>query len=116
MFTIECTYQPSASGLIFLPNDAGGAYRCDLHVHFEPLARYRAEPDVGAGVSYEVGIASVEMLDHRDRKVADKARILRGSALKAARAFLDRYCPDEMWSQADSEAAYHFDGSGRWAA
>jgi hypothetical protein len=113
-FEIACTYQPTAFGLIFLPPDTDGAYECDLRVSFEPLAYYPAEPDVGAGADFDARITSVEMLDGRDDTNEDGTpcqtpwRTLEGDARKAAEAFLDAHCRDDMWAEAEAEttAAY----------
>lgn len=122
-FEIACTYQPIASGLIFLPADLDSAYGCDLRVHFEPLAYYPAEPDIGAGPDFDARITTIEMLDDRDsvdedgRPCRTPWRVLEGDARKAAEAFLDAHCREAMWAEAEAEtAAAYVDAVYRRAA
>lgn len=110
-FEIACTYQPTASGLIFLPIDTDGAQDCDLRVSIKPLAYYPAEPDIGAGADFDFAIAVIEMFDHRDDRNDDGSlcetpwRVLDGAARRAAETFLDTHCREAMEDEAEAECA-----------
>lgn len=105
MFEIACTYQPSASGYTFHPEDADSDYQCDLRVSFQPLAYYPAEPDVGAGADFNFDIEAIEVADHDGgqtwRRLEDDERA-------AAERFLDRHHRDEMYDAAERETAAAF--------
>lgn len=114
-FEIACTYQPTAFGLIFLPIDIESDYLCDLRVSFEPLAYYPAESGTGAGADFDARITSIEMFDHRDGINDDSSvcktpwRTLEGDDRKAAEAFLDAHCRDDMWAEAEAETTAAYD-------
>lgn len=115
MFSCECTYQPTAYGIIFLPPDCETDYQCELYVEFEPLDFSPAEPDVGAGPDFDWQIASIGMLDARDRyqhtpsRNKDNIRILKNEAFDAAKRFLEAHHARELHDQANAETAEAFD-------
>lgn len=106
MYTAECTYKSSGSGLLFFPT--GGDRQCDLRVTFSPKAYYPAERDTGQGADFNADITSIEMRDWADG-ASDKAwHVLTGNDLWAAQCFLNQHHRDPMWDQAFDETAEAF--------
>jgi hypothetical protein len=112
MFEIRCAYQPTAWGMIFLPEDIESDYGATLRVHFDPLDYYPAERDVGAGAEFVAEIGIIEMCDDRDctsnSHRSSPWRTLQGLTRQAAIDFLEQSHHDEMWAQADEETAEAF--------
>jgi hypothetical protein len=106
MYTAECTFKSTASGLLFFP--IGGDGSCDLRVTFRPKAYYPAERDIGMGADFDAGIASIEMRDWADGASAKAWHKLEGKDLRAAECFLNQHHRDPMWDQAFAETAEAF--------
>jgi len=115
MFSIDCAYQPTAYGVIFLPPEADSDYKATLRVEFEFIVRMRRRGDIDVP-EYRYDIGYIQMIDHRDCATwygrDDKIRIrdLKDEAFVNAKAFLRRYCGDAMHKQASAETASAFGG------
>lgn len=107
MFIAECAYQPTTYGLIFLPPDCESEHTCELHVDIAVTGYSPAEPDVGAGPSFEWEIEAVWFFDKRwGFDQGDKLkRRLDDAGDAAARRFIETYYADALRWQADYEAA-----------
>ena len=107
MYEIEAACHPTEDGLVFLPVDLDAADErgaCILRAHFQPMAHYPAEPDVGCGDSFDVDIEAVELVLPRVKTPLP----LGGKVLKRAKDFLNEHYGDQVWETADQEAAEHF--------
>lgn len=111
-YEISCTYQPTAAGYIFLPEDAESDYQCDLRVTFEPVAYYPPERDIGAGADYDARLTLIEVADHAG---AQTWRALAGAEHASAEAYLETHHHDAMWAEAEAETCEWFTGYRRAA-
>jgi hypothetical protein len=104
MFEIRCTHRPTASSLIFLPEDIESDRGAALRVSFETVAYWPAERDVGAGDDFDARIICVEINDDRD----NGWRRLDGQSRENAEKFLETHYHNEMWEAAGEQAREDF--------
>jgi hypothetical protein len=107
MYTAECTYRSGEPDLLFF-FPTGGDRECDLRVSFTPKAFYPAERDIGADADFDADIACIEMRDCADADKPKNWHVLTGSALRAAKCFLNQHHSRPMWDQAFDETAEAF--------
>lgn len=106
MFTAICLYQDGPDGIAFAPDDDASDFACELRVTFEPWGYHAAEPDVGAGPSYDSMVVAIELRDLECPIWRDLPR--GGHNYRLAKLFLEEHFRDEMWAQADAEAKDYF--------
>jgi hypothetical protein len=106
MYTAECTYRSSGSGLLFFPS--GGDRECDLRVTFTPKAYYPADRDTGQGADFDADIAAIDIRDHGDGDTLKAWHPLKDGDLWAAKCFLNQHHREPMWDQAELETAEAF--------
>jgi len=118
-FEIEAAFHPSPDGLQFLRYDDAPhdwSLFCELRVHFRCNAAYAAEPDVGAGLTWDGDIEAIEIRRWgKSNFLTDVGRrvdlqpyhwaALEREAFTNARAFLLRWYGAELWQAGDQHAA-----------
>lgn len=120
-FTCECAFERTQARIVFLPSDAVAEdhpLRCELRVTFTIADIYGPERDVGAGVTWDGDIDTIEWLTCGDDPATDTTtrlhkhthdwRYLEAETYQAAKSFLLRHYGDALWQRADEQAEEMF--------
>jgi len=124
MPTFECAFERTQAGIVFLPSDAVAEdhpLRCELRVTFTIASVYGPERDVGAGITWDGDIDTIEWMTWGNDPVTDTTvrhcvhknhdwRYLEGETYEAAKSFLLRYHGDALWQHGDERAEEVFYG------